>query len=95
MTLHPTSRILGHQRLPLFGKRDAGATTGEFAPKKIYVFGGMAGFAEPLNNNFVYDAENDSWSRRRLFANGAIQFDGCGHPSICSMLWEGESAFLR
>ncbi len=53
---------LGSPAPSVVWQADAGATTGEFAPKKIYVFGGMAGFAEPLNNNFIYDAENDSWS---------------------------------
>jgi N-acetylneuraminic acid mutarotase len=40
----------------------AGATTGLMAPKRIYVIGGMAGFAEPLDSNYAYDPEADVWS---------------------------------
>jgi N-acetylneuraminic acid mutarotase len=37
------------------------ATLGESASKRFYVFGGMQGFAEPLNYSFVYNPETDSW----------------------------------
>jgi len=40
----------------------AGATTEAMAPKCIYVIGGMAGFAEPLDSNYAYDPEADAWS---------------------------------
>ncbi|MFA5364835.1 MAG: kelch repeat-containing protein [Candidatus Bathyarchaeia archaeon] len=39
----------------------AAATTGVFAPKKIYVFGGF-NHSEALNSTFVYDPENDTWT---------------------------------
>jgi len=40
----------------------AGATTGTMAPKRIYVLGGEGGFAEPLNQNYIYDPETDVWT---------------------------------
>jgi N-acetylneuraminic acid mutarotase len=42
----------------------AGATTGVYAPKRIYVFGGSeAGlFGMSLNTTLVYDPEKDAWS---------------------------------
>ncbi len=40
----------------------AAATTGEFAPKRIYVMGGMEGFAMPLSSNYAYDPHTNSWS---------------------------------
>jgi N-acetylneuraminic acid mutarotase len=40
----------------------AGATTGEIAPKKVYVLGGYEDFMIPLDKNYVYDPEKDSWS---------------------------------
>jgi len=40
----------------------AGATTGDFAPKRIYVLGGSEGFAVPLNLNRIYDPLADEWS---------------------------------
>jgi N-acetylneuraminic acid mutarotase len=40
----------------------AGATTGEIAPKRLYVLGGYEGFMEPLDQNYIYDPEKDSWS---------------------------------
>jgi Kelch motif len=42
----------------------AGATTGVYAPKRIYVFGGSeAGlFGMSLNTTLVYDLEKDAWS---------------------------------
>ena len=39
-----------------------GATTGLKAPKRIYVFGGSAGFMEATNTNQIYDPQTDSWS---------------------------------
>jgi len=40
----------------------AGATTGTFAPKRIYVLGGSQGFAVPMNLNRIYDPFTDEWS---------------------------------
>jgi len=45
---------------------EAGATTGVFAPKRIYVFGGITGYGpvEPnyINLTQVYDPETDTWT---------------------------------
>jgi N-acetylneuraminic acid mutarotase len=47
-----------------FRSASAGATTGAFAPKRIYVFGG---FVDPANNacnlTQVYDPETNVWNR--------------------------------
>jgi N-acetylneuraminic acid mutarotase len=44
----------------------AGATTGVFAPKRIYIFGGITGYGpvEPnyINLNQVYNPETDTWT---------------------------------
>jgi N-acetylneuraminic acid mutarotase len=40
----------------------AAATTGTKAPKRIYVIGGMQGFAFPLDSNRVYNPETDNWT---------------------------------
>lgn len=40
----------------------AAATTGTKAPKRIYVIGGMQGFAVPLDSNRVYNPETDNWA---------------------------------
>lgn len=40
----------------------AGATTGFMAPKKIYVFGGMVGFAIGSNQTYAYDPTSNSWT---------------------------------
>jgi N-acetylneuraminic acid mutarotase len=40
----------------------AGATTGEMAPKRIYVFGGEKGFLMPDNSVYVYNPKSDFWS---------------------------------
>ena len=40
----------------------AGATAGVMAPKRIYVFGGEAGFIEPSAKNLAYGPQTDSWS---------------------------------
>jgi N-acetylneuraminic acid mutarotase len=40
----------------------AGATSGELAPKRIYVVGGEGGFVTPLDHNYIYDPEADSWT---------------------------------
>jgi N-acetylneuraminic acid mutarotase len=40
----------------------AGATTGTMAPKRIYVLGGEGGFADPLDQNYIYDPETDDWT---------------------------------
>jgi hypothetical protein len=42
-------------------KVTAGATTGQNAPKAIYVMGGEGGFINPQTNNFAYFPENNSW----------------------------------
>jgi N-acetylneuraminic acid mutarotase len=50
----------------------AGATTGVWAPKRIYVMGGEGGFAEPLNQTFVYDPQTDTWSVGSSLPTGVI-----------------------
>jgi N-acetylneuraminic acid mutarotase len=40
----------------------AGATTGLWAPKRIYVLGGSVGFLEISSSNQVYDPEKDTWT---------------------------------
>jgi N-acetylneuraminic acid mutarotase len=40
----------------------AGATTGTMAPKRIYVLGGEGGFADPLDQNYIYDPKTDDWT---------------------------------
>ncbi len=46
----------------------AAATTGEYAPKRIYVFGGWRqGAIGPSSLNQVYDPEADSWSTAASF----------------------------
>lgn len=39
----------------------AGATTGQKAPKMIYVMGGRPGFAPPLDQNYAYNPKEDKW----------------------------------
>jgi N-acetylneuraminic acid mutarotase len=58
----------------------AGATSGEFAPKRIYVMGGLPSKSlEGTDINQVYNPENDSWTLgasmptpRYLFAIGVV-----------------------
>jgi len=38
------------------------ATTGNFAPRRIYVVGGFTGFVDPTNTTYVYDPTEDKWS---------------------------------
>jgi N-acetylneuraminic acid mutarotase len=40
----------------------AGATTGEQAPKRIYVAGGSGGFGVGLDQNYAYDPTANSWT---------------------------------
>lgn len=53
---------LGQSAPAVVWQASAGATTGAMAPKRIYVIGGMEGFAEPLDSNYAYDPEADAWS---------------------------------
>ena len=39
----------------------AGATTGAMAYKRIYVMGGLAGFAAPIAQNYAYSPIDNSW----------------------------------
>jgi len=41
----------------------AGATTGELAPKQIYVVGGSVGFAAGSDQNYAYNPQNHTWIR--------------------------------
>lgn len=51
------------QRMPDKTRSTAAvATTGTKAPKRIYVIGGMKGFAQPLDLNRVYNPETDNWT---------------------------------
>jgi len=38
------------------------ATSGNFAPRRIYVVGGFTGFVDPTNTTYVYDPTEDKWS---------------------------------
>jgi len=38
------------------------ATSGNMAPKRIYVIGGFTGFVTAVNTTYVYDPEADEWS---------------------------------
>jgi N-acetylneuraminic acid mutarotase len=40
----------------------AAATSGVYTPKRIYVFGGMSGFAMGLDQTLIYDPEADVWT---------------------------------
>jgi N-acetylneuraminic acid mutarotase len=53
---------LGKSAPTIIWQAGAAATTGVAAPKSIYVMGGIAGFAEGLDQNLVYDPENDTWT---------------------------------
>jgi parallel beta-helix repeat protein len=53
---------LGQSAPAVVWQASAGATTGAMATKRIYVIGGMEGFAEPLDSNYAYDPEADAWS---------------------------------
>jgi len=52
---------LGASLLEIVWKAAAGATTGEFAPKRIYVVGGTPDMGA-INLTQVYDPEHDSWT---------------------------------
>ena len=50
-------------RLPTFCRSiSAVATSGTWAPKRIYVIGGSEGFAYAVNLNRIYDPQTDEWS---------------------------------
>jgi len=38
------------------------ATSGSFAPRRIYLIGGFTGFVDPTNTTYVYDPTEDKWS---------------------------------
>lgn len=38
------------------------ATTGNFAPQRIYMIGGATGLVEPTNTTYMYDPTEDKWS---------------------------------
>ncbi|WGM88812.1 MAG: hypothetical protein NUK63_07775 [Candidatus Bathyarchaeum tardum] len=38
------------------------ATTGKFAPRRIYVVGGFTGFVDPTDTTYVYNPEEDDWN---------------------------------
>jgi len=38
------------------------ATTGKFAPQRIYMIGGATGLVDPTNTTYVYDPTEDQWS---------------------------------
>ena len=48
--------------MPAWVEETAAATTGVYAPKRIYVLGGIESFAQGLTQNFAYDPQTDSWS---------------------------------
>jgi hypothetical protein len=45
---------------PEWGSADAGATTGVMASKMIYVMGGVAGFADRIDQNYAYNPKEDT-----------------------------------
>jgi len=51
----------------------AAATAGVYAPKKIYVMGGEGGFANPLDQNYAYDPQTDTWSVGALLPTALIR----------------------
>jgi N-acetylneuraminic acid mutarotase len=53
---------LGAAPLQPAHRAGAVATSGELAPKRIYVVGGEVGFMEATNINQVYDPQKDTWS---------------------------------
>jgi N-acetylneuraminic acid mutarotase len=55
--------------MPAWAGENAVATTGVYAPKRIYVFGGYESFAQGLSQNFVYDPATDSWSTAASMPN--------------------------
>ncbi|MBN1245347.1 hypothetical protein JXA31_07110 [Candidatus Bathyarchaeota archaeon] len=59
-----------------FDAASAGATTGVFAPKRIYVFGGFTESSyTPRNLTQVYDPENNVWSTGASMPNPQARFD--------------------
>lgn len=52
-TPHPKPAWLGEAAI---------ATTGLFAPKRIYVMGSSLGIGEASNSNYAYDPEHDTWT---------------------------------
>ena len=54
-TPHPNPAWLGEE---------VAATTGLYAPKRIYVMGGSTGLASTTDANYVYDPELDVWTSR-------------------------------
>jgi N-acetylneuraminic acid mutarotase len=58
-----------------FDAASAGATTGVFAPKRIYVFGGFTEASyTPRNLTQVYDPENNVWSIGASMPNSQARF---------------------
>jgi hypothetical protein len=55
--------------MPALFEETAVATTGVYAPKRIYVLGGIESFSEALSQNFVYDPAADSWSTAASMPN--------------------------
>lgn len=59
-----------------FDAASAGATTGVFAPKRIYVFGGFTEASyTPRNLTQVYDPESDVWSSGAQMLSPHANFD--------------------
>lgn len=56
------SWTLGHPAPAGIWQAGAGVTTGVAALKRIYVMGGIADFAEGIDQNLVYDPEADTWT---------------------------------
>jgi parallel beta-helix repeat protein len=59
---------------PAWIGESAVATTGLYAPKRIYVLGGAEGFGVGLSQNFVYDPETDSWGTAASMLNPKDNF---------------------
>jgi N-acetylneuraminic acid mutarotase len=65
---------LGKDAPKAIWQASAGATTGQFATKRIYLMGGEEGFMVPLSQNFVYDPEADVWSAGALMPTARFSF---------------------
>ena len=60
--------------MPAWVEETAVATTGVYAPKRIYVLGGIESFAQGLTQNFAYDPQTDSWSNAASLSSPRASF---------------------
>jgi N-acetylneuraminic acid mutarotase len=60
--------------MPAWVEETAVATTGVYAPKRIYVLGGIESFGQGLTQNFAYDTQTDSWSTAASLSSSRASF---------------------